>query len=84
MVSEDGRLIPPVEFDHFLSPVYSAPIHSWLICRPCHQQLTNDNHMLWYHKLPRFRRYQAAAEAYTTAFGRHTPARIYYLGHSTT
>src|SRR5690349_19120880 len=39
LVSEDGALIPPVEFDHFLGPVYSAPVHSWLICRPCHQAL---------------------------------------------
>ncbi|MDQ2761988.1 MAG: hypothetical protein M3Y22_00315 [Pseudomonadota bacterium] len=78
VVSEDGSLIPPVEFDHFWGPVYSAPVHSWLICQPCHQQLTNDRHLTWYHRLTtRFRRYQAAAAAYTEAFGNRTPARMY-------
>lgn len=77
VVAEDGTLIPPVEFDHFWSPVYSAPVHSWLICRPCHQDLSNDRHLTWYHRLTtRFRRYQAAAEAYTPAFGHRTPARM--------
>jgi hypothetical protein len=78
VVSEAGELIPPVEFDHFWGPVYSAPVHSWLICRPCHQDLTNDRHLTWYNRLTtRFRRYQAAAEAYTAAFGARTPARMY-------
>ncbi len=78
VVSDEGALIPPVEFDHFWSPVYSAPVHSWLICRPCHQELTNDRHLTWYHRLTtRFRRYQAAAEAYTVAFGHRTPSRMY-------
>jgi hypothetical protein len=78
VVSEDGGLIPPVEFDHFWGRVYSAPVHSWLICRPCHQDLTNDPHLVWYSRLStRFRRYQAAAEAYTAAFGHRTPARMH-------
>jgi hypothetical protein len=78
VVSDQGALIPPVEFDHFFGSVYNAPVHSWLICRPCHQGLSNDRHLTWYHQLStQFRRYQAAAEAYTTAFGRRTPARIY-------
>ena len=78
IVSEDGTLIPPVEFDHFWGPVYSAPVHSWLICRPCHQDLNNDPHLVWYHRLStRFRRYQAAAEAYTVAFGNRTPAKMH-------
>jgi hypothetical protein len=66
VVSAEGGLIPPGEFDHFWGPVYNAPVHSWLICRPCHQDLTNDRHLTWYHRLTtRFRRYRAAAEAYT-------------------
>jgi hypothetical protein len=78
VVTADGELIPPVEFDHFWGPVYSAPVHSWLICRPCHQELSNDPHLVWYHRLwTRFRRYQAAAAAYTAAFGHRTPARMY-------
>ena len=78
IVSEDGTLIPPAEFDHFWGPVYNAPVHSWLICRPCHQELNNDPHLTWYYRLrTRFRRYQAAAEAYTKAFGRRTPARMH-------
>jgi len=76
IVSDDGTLIPPVEFDHFWGPVYSAPVHSWLICQRCHQDLTNDRHFTWYNRLTaRFRRYQAATHAYTGAFGRRTPAR---------
>jgi hypothetical protein len=78
VISEDGVLIPPVEFDHFMGPVYSAPVHSWLICRPCHQDLTNDPHLTWYRLLTsRFRQYQAAVEAYTRAFGQRTPARMF-------
>jgi hypothetical protein len=57
VVSADGALIPPVEFDHFLGSVYSAPVHSWPICRPCHVALTNDRHLTWYpaacHAVPR-------------------------------
>ena len=76
IVSAAGTLIPPVEFDHFWGPVYSAPVHSWLICRPCHRALTNDPHLTWYNRLvTRFRRYQAAA--YTVAFGTRTPARMH-------
>jgi hypothetical protein len=48
VVSDEGALIPPVEYDHFWGPVYSAPVHSWLICRQCHQDLTNDPHLTWY------------------------------------
>jgi hypothetical protein len=78
VVADDGTVIPPAEFDHFLGEVYSAPVHSWLICKPCHQELTNDPHLSWYHRLrTRFRRYQAAAQAYTVAFGHRTPARMY-------
>jgi hypothetical protein len=77
VMSADGKVIPPAEFDHFWGPVYNAPVHSWLICRPCHRSLNNDPYLTWYHRLrTRFRRYQAAAEAYTTAFGRRTPARM--------
>jgi hypothetical protein len=83
VVSDDGTLIPPAEFDHFLGVVFSAPVHSWLICRSCHQDLTNDRHLTWYHRLTtRFRRYQAAAEAYTAAFGNRTPARSYSGKHT--
>ncbi len=78
VVSDEGGLIPPVEFDHFWGAVYSAPVHSWLICRACHQELHNDPHLTWYNRLrTRFRRYQAAAEAYTVAFGHRTPARMH-------
>src|ERR1700709_2068212 len=78
VVSDEGELIPPVEFDHFWGAVYNAPVHSWLICRACHQELNNDPHLTWYHRLrTRFRRYQAAAEAYTMAFGQRTPARMH-------
>jgi hypothetical protein len=81
VVAEDGSVIPPAEFDHFWGAVYSAPVHSWLICQPCHQELTNDRHLVWYYRLSRFRRYQAAAEAYTRAFGHRTPARLYSARH---
>jgi len=78
VVADDGTLVPPVEFDHFWGPVYSAPVHSWLICRPCHLELNNDGHLLWYHRLTtRFRRYQVAAQAYAAAFGNRTPARMH-------
>jgi hypothetical protein len=78
VLSEDGAFISPVEFDHFWGPAYSAPVHSWLICRPCHQDLTNDRHLTWYARLTtRFRLYQAATEAYTAAFSSRTPARMH-------
>lgn len=78
VVAEDGRLIPPAEFDHFFGPVYSAPVHTWLICQPCHRALTNDRHLAWYDRLiTRFRPYQAAVAAYARLFGRRTPARMH-------
>ncbi len=78
VVSEQGTLLPPAEYDHFLGPVYNAPAHTWLICQSCHRMLSNDHHLVWYHRLTtRFRRYQAAAAAYTAAFGHRTPARLY-------
>jgi hypothetical protein len=40
--------------------------------------LTNDRHLTWYRSLvTRFRHYQAAVLAYTSAFGPRTPARMY-------
>lgn len=78
VVDDDGRRIPPAEYDHFVGSSYNAPVHSWLICRPCHLDLTNDRHLGWYRQLTmRFRRYQAAVAAYATAFGHRTPARLY-------
>jgi hypothetical protein len=50
-VADDGTVILPAEFDQFLDDVHSAPLHSWLICRPCHQELTNDPHLSWYNRL---------------------------------
>jgi hypothetical protein len=53
-------------------------ITRWLICRACHQELNNDPHLTWYYRLRMwFRRYQAAAEAYTMAFRQRTPARMH-------
>jgi hypothetical protein len=78
VVDAAGRLIPPAEYDHFWGLAYSAPVHSWLICQPCHRVLTNDRHLTWYRSLvTRFRHYQAAVLAYTSAFGPRTPARMY-------
>jgi hypothetical protein len=78
VVDEAGRLIPPAEYDHFWGVAYSAPVHSWLICQACHRALTNDRHLTWYHRLiTRFRRYQAAVQAYTSSFSHRTPARVY-------
>jgi hypothetical protein len=78
LVADNGALIGPVECDHFWGPVYSAPVHSWLICRPCHQELNNDSHLVWYRRLcTRFRPYQAAVHAYTMAFSQRTPARMH-------
>ncbi len=78
VVSDRGVLLPPAEYDHFLGPVYNAPVHTWLVCRPCHRALSNDHHLVWYHRLTtRFRAYQAAAADYTAAFGHRTPARLY-------
>jgi hypothetical protein len=81
VVADDGTLIPPAEYDHFWRAVYSAPVHSWLICRRCHQDLTNDRHLAWYNRLTtRFRRYQAATEAYAKAFGHRSAAGMMYPG----
>jgi hypothetical protein len=78
VVSDRGVLLPPAEYDHFLGPVFNAPVHTWLICQPCHRALSNDHHLVWYHRLTtRFRAYQAAVAAYTAAFGHRTPARLY-------
>jgi hypothetical protein len=77
VVDATGAVIAPAEHDHFFGASYNAPVHSWLICRPCHLALSNDRHLVWYHRLTtRFRRYQAAAQAYTAAFGHRTPARM--------
>ena len=78
VVDAAGQLIPPAEYDHFWGLAYSAPVHSWLICQPCHLALTNDRHLTWYRCLvARFRHYQAAVRAYTSAFSPRTPARMY-------
>jgi hypothetical protein len=83
VVSDAGAVIAPADFDHFWGRIYNAPVHSWLICKPCHQALSNDPHLAWYHRLTtRFRRYQAAAQAYTAAFGHRTATRI-HTGHRT-
>ncbi|HYZ20902.1 MAG TPA: hypothetical protein VE690_01980 [Rhodopila sp.] len=78
VVDDQGQVIPPAEYDHFWGGAYNAPIHSWLICRPCHLELSNDRHLAWYHHLQmRFRAYQAAVAAYAQLSGHRTPARIH-------
>lgn len=82
VVAADGSVIPPAEYDHFWGPTFSAPVHSWLICLPCHRELTTDGHLVWYRRLvSRFRQYQAAVEAHARAFGPRTPAKLYSGRH---
>lgn len=40
VVTDDGALIAGAEFDHYFSRERRAFRDTWLICRPCHRDLT--------------------------------------------
>lgn len=59
VVGEDKQPIAPAEFDHFYHAGMNKPLYGWLICRPCHLELTNGGHLARFGRMERFRDFQS-------------------------
>ncbi|MCB4825539.1 KilA-N domain-containing protein [Roseicella aerolata] len=60
VLTEAGRPAPGAEFDHFFHRGLNRPEHGWLICAPCHAELTYGGYLLRFLRLPEFRAFQGA------------------------
>ncbi|MDQ2804488.1 MAG: hypothetical protein M3Y41_18065, partial [Pseudomonadota bacterium] len=50
--------VPGAEFDHFYHRGLNRPEFGWLLCRACHQELTQGGHLARYTRATEFRRFQ--------------------------
>jgi hypothetical protein len=66
VIDPDYRRSKAVEFDHWYDQALNLPIDGWLICRPCHVEISND-HVAAQARAPAFHRFQAAVIAWKQA-----------------
>jgi len=60
VLAEAAQITPGAEFDHFFHCSLNRPEHGWLICTPCHRELTYDGYLSRFRRVPEFRRFQTA------------------------
>ena len=60
VLAEGAQPAPGAECDHFFHCSLNKPEHGWLICTPCHRELTYDGYLARFRRVPEFRRFQAA------------------------
>ena len=61
VLTKSGQPVPQgAEFDHFFARGLNRPEHGWLICRPCHVELTRGGYMVRFSRMPEFRGFQSA------------------------
>lgn len=60
VLAERARPAPGAEFDHFFHASLNQPEHGWLICTPCHHELTYDGYLARFRRMEAFRGFQAA------------------------
>jgi hypothetical protein len=67
VLSAEGRRVAGAQFDHFFDRALNRPEHGWLICRPCHEDLTRGGYLIRFSRIPEFRGFQAAVLAFMQA-----------------
>ncbi|MBL6459160.1 KilA-N domain-containing protein [Belnapia sp. T6] len=55
-----GQPLAGAEFDHFFHRGLNRPEHGWLICAPCHTELTRGGYLVRFMRMPEFRAFQGA------------------------
>ena len=60
VLAEAAQIASGAEFDHFFHCSLNRPEHGWLICTPCHRELTYDGYLARYRRVSEFRRFQTA------------------------
>jgi hypothetical protein len=58
-VLTDGRVAEGAEFDHWYDSAMALPVDGWLICKPCHSEISN-NHVAAHARSRAFHLFQAA------------------------
>ena len=57
-VLSEGETAPRACFDHFYGPAFNRPEFAWLVCGPCHKDLTRST--VWRaNAIPKFHNFQA-------------------------
>jgi hypothetical protein len=60
VLSADGQPLAGAELDHFFHRGLNRPEHGWLICAPCHTDLTHGGYLVRFMRMPEFRAFQGA------------------------
>lgn len=60
VLTPEGRPAEGAEFDHFFHRGLNRPEHGWLVCQPCHRELTHGGYLARFARVAEFRRFQAA------------------------
>ena len=51
------------EFDHAFHRGLNRPEHGWLVCRPCHREMTHGGYLARFSRIHQFRAFQGAVLA---------------------
>ncbi|PZR07505.1 MAG: hypothetical protein DI532_23470 [Azospirillum brasilense] len=63
VLSEAGMPLEGTEFDHAFHRGLNRPEHGWLVCRPCHRELTHGGYLERFSRIHQFRAFQGAVLA---------------------
>jgi hypothetical protein len=67
VLSPEARPVAGAQFDHFFDRALNRPEHGWLICKPCHEDLSRGGYLIRFSRIPEFRGFQAAVLAFMQA-----------------
>ena len=60
VLTTDLQVGEGAQFDHFYHHGLNRPEHGWLVCKPCHHELTHGGYLARFMRMPEFRRFQDA------------------------
>ena len=60
VLTTDLQVGEGAQFDHFYHRGLNRPEHGWLVCKPCHHELTHGGYLARFTRMPEFRRFQDA------------------------
>ena len=63
VLDEAGAPLEGTEFDHAFHRGLNRPEHGWLVCRPCHREMTHGGYLARFSRIHQFRAFQGAVLA---------------------
>ena len=63
VLDEAGLPLEGTEFDHAFHRGLNRPEHGWLVCRPCHREMTHGGYLARFSRIHQFRAFQGAVLA---------------------